>query len=420
MNPIFKRTIRDQLGWRTLAFTLALVGFALASVFVPTGEIDSRVILPGDADGFANQQNDRDTYDANLAWAWMFGLPVLNAGLVLLLFALFAGVTATAGEWGRRTHLLLFSKPRKPSEIFLQKTLGASVPPAAGLAVMFLVFLIACAIADVPVTGGVFLAWLWTAIAIVPVVAIAATVGIWIRKSIPSIGAGVVVLLLLAPLVGGSGFLATMQTDFRDEGIYTGQLDAEVSACGSMDVHFNAMFSGEANNKTYRDEALIQAQNTYTSIDVCREDAVGHVDAFYEGKAPRKWYQYEQKFCQVETAYASKEGNPIERNCNESAAADRDDVFAQKFDTWRIDGTRYLQPVQWLGWQPVVDFSPIGHPNRYADDMSSNLWAIAYPDNALGGIASPNNALAASFALLIHVVAWPALGALIISRQDLS
>ncbi|MGB1697455.1 MAG: ABC transporter permease subunit [Thermoplasmatota archaeon] len=431
-RAIFLRTFADQARVRTWIFTALLCLIGVALVALPLYEIDESLSEGyGDAEYRAQLQEERDQFDLQMAWALFLGFPIFNAKLLLLFFAVLAGVSATASEWQDRTVFLLFSKPVSRTRIILSKMLGAYAWVAIAVLVAAIAMLITGAIMEMNTlfSFGFFVTVLWTILAMFPLVAISCVAGIYVRRGIPAVALAVAAIAIVAPLIGSTGYLVAMQDDeFAQLGVYDDDAYEDMYECEAQNRPTHTVY--EARTQQQLEQYFELDRRAFAATEVCRQNIVGDTDAFFEERGvPRLRFDYEANWCIVQVYFAEADGNmpyngyPRNHDCYgqaESSWDAREKARISKFEKPGIDAPRYLSPANLLhGWESVSGWDIQEVNGTSGETLRFSMWEIIYPSNGAGARPSPLNPYGAVVGLLIHTVLWPFLGVVGVTRRDL-
>jgi ABC-type transport system involved in multi-copper enzyme maturation permease subunit len=428
-KAIFLRTFLDQKRLRTWIFLGLFVVMTAALVIFPLWEIDQDLNFASvDASYEQTLRDERAQFDSELAWALVFGFPIFNVKLLLLAFAVLAGVSATASEWQDRTMFLLFTKPISRPRIILAKLLGAYswVAIAIGL-IGATVTLAGLMMGMETIWTAAFLgAVVWTILAMAPIVAIGGFAGVMMRRGLPALTLGVALVAIVAPVVGASGYMLAMaDADFETIGEYQNSDASFIQACYEDNAPGQRIESAQTQEEL--ESYYAEARFAFAAADACRAERTEQTDQFFveRGVAPEV-FGYEKQWCAEKAYYAEANGSTPYLGsvlCREEfparhAAAEK--AILSKFDRPLIDVTRYLSPAHLLhGWESVVGWNYADVNGTSGDVLQFSTWEVVYPNNGAGARPAPLNAFASVAVLLVHTALWPTLAVLAVTRRDL-
>lgn len=431
-SAIFLRTFADQARVRTWIFTGLLCLIGIAFVALPLYELDAEISEGyGDAEYQTQLQEERDQFDLQMAWALFLGFPIFNAKLLLLFFAVLAGVSATASEWQDRTVFLLFSKPVGRTRIVLSKMLGAYAWVASAVMLAAVAMFITGAIMEMQTlfSFGFFITVLWTMLAMFPLVAMSCVAGIYVRRAIPAVALSVAAIAIVAPLLGSAGYLVAMQDEgFVQLGVYDDDAYQAVNDCDSQNEPTNTVY--DARTQQELDQYFELERQAFAATEACRQATVGETDVFFEDQGvPRLHFDYEANWCIAQEYFEDADGNmpyngyPREHDCYERSDSlweQREKARLGKFEKPGIDAPRYLSPANLLhGWEPVSGWNIQAINGTSGEVLRFSMWEVMYPNNGAGARPTPLNPFGAVVGLLAHMAIWPLVGVLGVTRRDL-
>lgn len=425
-GAIFRRTLADQARIRTWVFMALICLVAFTLVAFPISELNREInSYPEDEEYRQTLEQEKESFDSQVAWAMFLGFPIFNAKLLLLFFGVLAGVSATASEWQDRTVFLLFSKPVGRTRIMLAKLLGAYTWVALSVLLAGLTVIIAGAAFGMStiMTGGFMGAVLWTTLAMFPIVAIGGFVGAMMRRGIPALALAVTIVAIVAPLAGAGGYVVAMQDEefkelgrYDDEGVY----DCERSLRDDDNYR-------RAETQAELEDFYARAEAQYEATHACRLGLVGETDKFYEDQGvPPMFFGYEREWCEAQRYYEAADGNTPYHGYVDDCWEDdadwelREQAKISKFEKASIDAPRYLSPANLLhGWEAATGWNLQDVQGTSGEVLRFSMWEVVYVGNGAGARPAPISGVGAFLGLALHMALWPALAVLAVTRRDL-